>query len=212
MEADILEFESGKAFLMAEKKQHFSIAFLGIYMGGLNGMDAAKELRGTDTDCLLVFTTTSTDHVPEGFRVRALYYLVKPFSEEKLSDLFTKIFAKLPRPESIPTTKVSDNDVRPRHRNIISAEHFTHRANIHTTVGKALAMRQSFETFTELFKKGPRFFVCDHGMIISLGHAAGSRDAAFCMTDDSRVYINQELLRPTRQALMEFLLQEKYMR
>ena len=82
VEADILGFESGEAFLAAEKERRFSAAFLDIYMEGLSGMDAAKELRKTDTDCLLIFTTTSTDHALEGFQVRALHYLVKPFSED----------------------------------------------------------------------------------------------------------------------------------
>ena len=62
-EAELLEFDSGEAFLAAEKEQRFTAAFLDIYMNGLSGMDAARELRKTDADCLLVFTTTSTDHV-----------------------------------------------------------------------------------------------------------------------------------------------------
>ena len=54
-DAEILEFDSGEAFLAAEKEQRFTAAFLDIYMDGLSGMDAAKELRKTDADCLLGF-------------------------------------------------------------------------------------------------------------------------------------------------------------
>ena len=97
--AEVLEFESGESFLAAEKEQRFTAAFLDIYMHGMSGMDAAKELRKTDADCLLVFTTTSTDHALEGFQVRALHYLVKPFSEEELSALLAEMLARLPRPE-----------------------------------------------------------------------------------------------------------------
>lgn len=53
-EAELLEFDSGEAFLAAENEQRFSAAFLDIYMEGLSGMEAAKELRKTDADCLLV--------------------------------------------------------------------------------------------------------------------------------------------------------------
>ena len=101
-EAELLEFESGESFLAAEKEQRFTAAFLDIYMHGMSGMDAAKELRKTDADCLLVFTTTSTDHALEGFQVRALHYLVKPFSEEELSALLAEMLARLPRPEPGP--------------------------------------------------------------------------------------------------------------
>ena len=207
VQADILEYESGETFLEAARKAPFTAAFLDIYMNGMTGMEAAKELRKTDTDCLLVFTTTSTDHALEGFQVRALHYLVKPFSEEELSALLAEMLARLPRPEPVLTVKVSGSDVRLCYRDIISAEHFAHLINIRTTALKTLVTRQSFKVFTEPLKKDPRFFVCGRGMIVNLEHAADFRDGAFCMTDGSSVYVSQELLKPARQAFMEFLLQ-----
>ena len=78
-EAELLEFDSGEAFLAAENEQRFSAAFLDIYMEGLSGMEAAKELRKTDADCLLVFTTTSTDHALEGFRYGHFIIWSSPF-------------------------------------------------------------------------------------------------------------------------------------
>ena len=206
-EVELLEFDSGEAFLAAEEAQRFTAAFLDIYMDGLSGMEAAKELRKTDADCLLVFTTTSTDHALEGFQVRAFHYLVKPFSEAELSGLLDEMLAKLPRPEPVLTVKVDGSDIHLRYRDIISAEHFAHIINIRTTAGKTLAMRQSFKAFTEPLKKDPRFFVCGRGTIINMENAADFQDAAFCMTDGSQVYVSQELLKAARQAFMEFLLQ-----
>lgn len=55
VQADILEYESGETFLEAARKAPFTAAFLDIYMDGMTGMEAAKKLRKTDTDCLLVF-------------------------------------------------------------------------------------------------------------------------------------------------------------
>ena len=207
-EAELLEFDSGESFLAAEKKQRFTAAFLDIYMDGMSGMEAAKELRKTDTSCLLVFTTTSADHALEGFQVRALHYLVKPFSESELSALLDEMLAKLPRPEPFLTVKVGGSDVRLSYRDMICAEHFAHMINIHTTAGKTLAMRQSFKVFTEPLRKDARFFVCGRGVIVNLEHAADFQDAAFCMTDGSRVYVSQELRKSARQAFMEFLLQK----
>lgn len=207
-EAELLEFDSGESFLAAEKKQRFTAAFLDIYMDGMSGMEAAKELRKTDASCLLVFTTTSADHALEGFQVRALHYLVKPFSESELSALLDEMLAKLPRPEPFLAVKVGGSDVRLFYRDMICAEHFAHMINIHTTAGKTLATRQSFKVFTEPLRKDARFFVCGRGVIVNLEHAADFQDAAFCMTDGSRVYVSQELRKSARQAFMEFLLQK----
>ena len=206
-EAELLEFDSGEAFLAAEKERRFTAAFLDIYMDGMSGMDAAKALRKTDTDCLLIFTTTSTDHALEGFQVRALHYLVKPFSEDELAALLTELLARVPRPEPFLTVKVSGSDVRLRYRDIVSAEHFAHMISIRTAAGKTLATRQSFKVFTEPLKKDPRFFICGRGVVVNLEHAEDFADAAFRMMDGSRVYVSQELQKKARQAFMEFLLQ-----
>lgn len=207
VQADILEYESGETFLEAARKAPFTAAFLDIYMNGMTGMEAAKKLRETNTDCLLVFTTTSTDHALEGFQVRALHYLVKPFTEAELSALLDEMLSKLPRPEPILTVKVDGSDIRLCYRDIVSAEHFAHMISIRTTAGKTLATRQSFKAFTEPLKKDPRFFVCGRGAIVNMENAADFQDAAFCMTDGSRIYVSQELLKAARQAFMEFLLQ-----
>ena len=207
VQADILEYESGETFLEAARKAPFTAAFLDIYMDGMTGMEAAKKLRKTNTDCLLVFTTTSTDHALEGFQVRALHYLVKPFTEAELSALLDEMLSKLPRPEPILTVKVDGSDIRLCYRDIVSAEHFAHMISIRTTAGKTLATRQSFKAFTEPLKKDPRFFVCGRGAIVNMENAADFQDAAFCMTDGSRIYVSQELLKAARQAFMEFLLQ-----
>ena len=207
VQADILEYESGETFLEAARKAPFTAAFLDIYMDGMTGMEAAKKLRETDTDCLLVFTTTSTDHALEGFQVRAMHYLVKPFAEEELERLTDEMLERIPHPDKYMDVKVGGSDIRLCYQNILYAEHFAHVIQIHTTVGKTLATRQPFKTFVEPLKDDRRFFVCGRGVVVNLEHAEDFEDASFRMADGSRVYVSQELLKSARQVFMEFLLQ-----
>lgn len=92
--ADIFEYENGEDFLAAAKEQPFTISFLDIYMNGITGIDAAVELRTFNKDDLLIFTTTSTDHALEGFRVRATHYLVKPYNEKDIEILMDEILCR----------------------------------------------------------------------------------------------------------------------
>ena len=207
VQADILEYESGETFLEAARKAPFTAAFLDIYMDGMTGMEAAKKLRKTDTDCLLVFTTTSTDHALEGFQVRAMHYLVKPFAEEELERLTDEMLERIPRPDKYMDVKVGCSEIRMCYQNILYAEHFAHVIQIHTTAGKTLATRQPFKTFVEPLKDDRRFFVCGRGVVVNLEHAEDFEDASFRMADGSRVYVSQELLKSARQVFMEFLLQ-----
>ena len=74
LDALVWGFGSGAEFLAAAEKERFDLVFLDIYMGDENGVDTAEALRRFDRDCLLVFTTTSTDHALDGFRVRSIIW------------------------------------------------------------------------------------------------------------------------------------------
>lgn len=105
-----------------------------------------------------MFTTTSTDHALEGFQVRALHYLVKPFAEGEIDALTDELLARVPQPEKFMELRVEGGEIRLRYRDIIRAEHFAHVIYVHTTAGKTLATRQSFKAFTAPLKGGPPLF------------------------------------------------------
>ena len=180
-------------------------------MDGMTGMEAAKKLRETNTDCLLVFTTTSTDHALEGFQVRALHYLVKPFTEADIDALTDELLARVPQPDKYMELKVEGSEIHLRYQDIVYAEHFAHLIYVHTTVQKTLATRQPFKTFIVPLKDDIRFFVCGRGVIVNLEHAKDLEGTAFRMADGSRVFVSQNLLKSARQAFMEFLLQRGWM-
>jgi two-component system LytT family response regulator len=63
-------FSSGEALLAAFAPGKYDMIFLDIYMAGLRGVDAAGKIRETDRTVTLVFTTTSTEHTLEGYRLK----------------------------------------------------------------------------------------------------------------------------------------------
>ena len=207
VQADFSEYESGEAFLAAAKAEPFAAAFLDIYMPGIDGVETAKALRAFDSACLLVFTTTSTDHALEGFQVRAMHYLVKPFTEEDVHRLTDEILARIPQPDRYMDVKTGGGSVRLSYRSIVYAEHFAHMIHIHTSAGKTLMTRMPFKDFAAPLREDARFLVCGRGAIVNLEHASDFEDAAFVMDEGSRVLISREQTKAARQAFMEFLLQ-----
>lgn len=203
--AEIYEYESGEAFLDAAKVQGFAIVFLDIYMDGMTGMEAAAKLRVFDGRCMLIFTTTSTDHALEGFRVRAMHYLVKPYSEAELIALTEEILNRIPTPEKYIEVKVNGSNVRLAFRDIVYAEHHSHRMQIYTKNGKMLVTRQSFAEFTAPLKADDRFFLCSRGVIVNMEHADDFDGTAFVMDDGNTVFVSRDLLRQARQSFMDFL-------
>ena len=207
--ADLVEFESGEKFLLAAKERPFTVLFLDIYMSGANGIEIARELRMSDSDCFLIFTTTSTDHALEGFRVRALHYLVKPYNEKEISTLMDEILSRIPDSGKYIDVKVNGSNIQIPFKNIIYAEHFSHMIYIHTTGGKELVTRQSFEMFTASLKMDPRFYLCSRGVVINLEHAVDFNGSMFLMDDDSNISVSRKLVKNARQVFMEFLFQRE---
>ena len=203
--ARYFEYENGEDFLAAAEKEPFTVVFLDIYMGGITGMEAANRLRSFDKECLLVFTTTSPDHAVEGFRVRALHYLVKPYDEEEIKVLVGEILQRIPKPDLYMTVKVSGSDIRLRFRDIVCAEHYAHMIHIRTANGKELVTRQSFSEFTAPLKEDERFFICGRGVIVNMEHAADFDGSAFVMNGGNTIFVSKDLLKSARQKFMDYL-------
>ncbi len=58
----------------------YSIIFMDIEMGLMNGMEAAEEIRKTDEDVVIVFVTNMAQYAISGYKVNALDYVLKPIS------------------------------------------------------------------------------------------------------------------------------------
>lgn len=205
--ADFLEYENGEAFLTASKTRNFTALFLDIYMDRLNGIETAKEFRKYDKDCLLIFTTTSTDHALEGFQVRAMHYLVKPYTEYDISDLMDEILTRIPAPEKYIEIMINGSTVQIPYKGITYAEHFSHMIHIHLASRKVLITRQSFGDFTAPLQTDSRFFICGRGIVVNLEHAIDFDGTSFILKDQEHIPVSRKLIKTARQAFMDYLFQ-----
>lgn len=68
---------SGEELIKKHETENFDIIFLDIMMGGMNGMEAAKKIRSSDTRTIIVFLTNYQEFAAQGYEVGAFRYLVK---------------------------------------------------------------------------------------------------------------------------------------
>lgn len=77
--AECSAFSTGEALLADFSAGRYDLVFLDIYLGEVQqGVDIAAKIRETDTAVTLAFTTTSTEHTLESYRLKAYAYLEKP--------------------------------------------------------------------------------------------------------------------------------------
>ena len=96
-------------------------------------------------------------------------------------------------------------------KNIIYAEHFSHMIHIHTTGGKEMLTRQSFEAFTASLKMDSRFYSCNRGIVINLEHAVDFDGSMFLMDDDNNIPVSRKAALKNAKAvlLLEFCFSEE---
>lgn len=86
LEWDVLEYASAEDLCNAWESitEEPDIIFFDIFMNGMTGMEAAWKLLDKDFHGAFIFTTTSLEHMQEGFRIHAADYLLKPYSYKDL--------------------------------------------------------------------------------------------------------------------------------
>lgn len=89
----VYEFSSGTAAVRWLKNHpgEIDLLFLDVEMEGMNGMEAAKQIRTFDKNMIIVFVTGYADYVFDGYQVEAFDYIMKPAKSERLSELLGRV-------------------------------------------------------------------------------------------------------------------------
>ena len=67
-----------------ETGERYDVLFLDVLMKPLNGISLARKIRGYDSHAIIVFLTAYEHFWPEGYKVLASRFLVKPLSADEL--------------------------------------------------------------------------------------------------------------------------------
>lgn len=89
-EAEITEISNGEDALNVINKKYFNLFLIDINLGDISGITLASTIRRISPDSEIVFATAYNNYAEDAFRVEALDYLLKPFSEQKVKDMIER--------------------------------------------------------------------------------------------------------------------------
>ncbi len=183
-------YTSGEAFLENWPSKSYDLVFLDILMEGISGIEVARKIRETDSECLLIFISSSKEYALQCFEVRAFDYLLKPLSEErfqKTMDLCQNELAKHIRyievKESRTLVKIPLNE-------IIYTDYYNHYIQIHTAA-RLIRSYQQFDVFSPLLLCYPQFLCCYRNCIVNMDHVDSVDKHDFVMENGERVPITR---------------------
>lgn len=205
VQAEICPFADGRALLEAFAPGKYQILFLDIYMPALTGMEAAKAIRGKDTGCQLVFTTTSEDHALESYGVYAAGYLLKPYTQGQLEETVDWCLENIsPLAQSIEIVFERER-VQVLLGEIRYIEVFGREAIFHTT-GRTYSTNRSL---VELEQELPQDFLrCHRSYIVNMNYIANVTASEFILQDGCRVPISATMRAKAKQCFCDWMFKK----
>lgn len=148
----------------------FDIYLLDVYMAGMLGIDAARELRKLDDKGEIIFLTISRDHAIDAFEVDAAQYLVKPYTEITFFSALDKVFNRLNvERRHMITLKTSEGTVRLFMRDVVFTESGRNNYQmIHTIQSEKIEVRITASVLFDLLSPSKSFIRCGASINLNL--------------------------------------------
>lgn len=196
-------FESAENFLFhyADHK-NINLLLLDIQMGGLNGVELARQIRKQSEAMQIVFITGYPDFMAEGYDVSALHYLMKPVREDKLFQVLDKAAARLQAaPRTILLPKAGGS-VRIKADDIVYAEVLSHTTTLHLAARGKEEFQMRISDMEKLLGDG--FFKCHRSYIVSMRYVRRVTRTAIMLEDDREIPLSRNLYDAANQAFIQY--------
>ncbi len=198
-------FINGEQFLKAFEQGKYDLLFFDIYMDGINGIEAASEVRKTDQEVRMVFVTTSNDFAAESYLLRADYYLLKPFAHDeivKALDIINLADYEMQRVVTLP-----DDSTCLLH-DIIYSEYYNHRIILYLKNNQKRKIRTSQASIEEILCRNDFFVTCTKGIIINLEYVQRIDDSTVFLMENYQVPVSRRRMTDIRKAHAAYLFRQ----
>ena len=198
------QLESGEVLLESFVPGQYGVIFLDIYMDGIDGMEVARRIRAQDTDCRLVFITNSSDFAVESYEVNSSWYLVKPYTAEKLEQAMNRCnmlemernrYLKLPGRYGPERVRLHD---------IAWTEYESRKIHVHFKNGEETWISMNHREFSHLLLRYSYFCDCMKGLIVSFEAVEKLQPDHFVLRGGQNIPISRLKYREVRERFSSY--------
>ena len=150
-------FQNAVELLEAAQRERFTFYLLDVMMPGMDGIEAAREIRRFDDAAEIVFLSSSPGFAYESYGVRALNYLLKPVERGTLFPLLDRIRLREQKNSEALTLKTSASFVRVPYTQISYVEVIRKNVFFHLTDGTVREIAGTLKDFEAALLSRPEF-------------------------------------------------------
>ena len=161
-------FQSALELLEAAKQERFTLYMLDVVMPGIDGLEAAKEIRRFDDAAEIVFLSSSPGFAYESYGVRALDYLLKPVEREKLFALLDHVCLLEQKNSEALTLKTGTTFTRVPYAQISYVEVIRKNVYFHLTDGGVREVAGPMKDLEDTLLYRPEFMRVHRSYIVNM--------------------------------------------
>lgn len=164
---EIFPFDSGETFLETLDSGSFDLVFMDIYMKGIDGIAAALKMRQQNSECILVFLTSSMEFMPDAFSCHAFEYVIKPFSKKRIFHVLSDVVKVLPQEKKYIELTINRKNVCVFLDEIVSIVTDAHYLDITLENEEKLHCRMTMTEFINKINGDTRFLPINKGISVN---------------------------------------------
>ena len=195
----IREFTDGED-LVTDYAADYDLILMDIEMQFLNGMKAAEKVREMDRDVLLIFITNMPQYAIEGYKVRAMDYMLKPLSYFSFAESMNRVLPQMKEDEKeYITIALRGGKMRLEVNRICYVEVQDHDIIYNTKDGKFISKGTMKELEAQL--NPDKFCRCNRCYLVNLDYVENYQGTDVKVNGDLIQVIVGELLHDTKSGL-----------
>ena len=202
----ISDFATGEELLAADTE--FDIIFLDIQMKGMGGIEAAKTIRQSNADRVIIFITGIKEHVFEAFDVSAFHYLLKPIAEQKFMEVLGRAIEEAGKRKGQKERQIfirtKNQGYTLKLNSILYVENRGKKVEIHTTDIEDII--ETYAGMEELEGQlGDGFYRCHRGYLVNMAHIVKYDIDSIFLSNGEKVYLTRKKHNEFVKAYMWYL-------
>lgn len=173
LKLDIDFFESAEELLADYQPLKYTVIFLNIFfLHGMNGPEAAEKIRAQDNYTLLVFLTSSKNHMPDAFKVHAYDYIEKPIDSTRLFQMMDDLLKQIHIEPGVPRLNFISQrkEYNLPYSEIVSVATTANYLEITERTGSFFRTRMTFSAAFDQLSKDPRFLLIMRGILVNMDY------------------------------------------
>ncbi len=204
---EVVLFESAEEFLFKNEDFPYDAVFLDIAMRQMNGMELARTIRKKDKKLPIAFLTADKTFAIEGYEVRAVRYLTKPVTAEKLDSLLDELrteqersFAEtscMPIGENGVTKRIAEED-------ICYVEVLGHYTHLHLAEAATIRVKESLSAVIERLALKEQFVKCHRSYVVNLAYVEKISRTDCTLSDNTILPVSRSAYRNFNERFIQY--------